>query len=488
MKPADTSVYGNNRLNWILFLVFSAGLGYYQFSFHEFWKDEWQAWFIATEAPDLRGMVQLLSAEGHPILWFLLLRLTHQAASVFDPDMPAEYLIQTVHWLITVGAAWLLFFRFRFPLLIRLLFACSYFFLFEYGVVNRGYSLVILFLFALVPLLENPRKHPVSIGVLLFLLTQTEVFGLFAAGAIAVYVCITGYAQDKIIGTKDKVIPVLFLLFGTALFFLSMLPSHLTPEGGGWGQSFVSLYAHTLSIGISPPVKEADLFSWILSLVLLSLIVILLWKNKPLCVAYLLFSGAFLVFCAVFYSGGPRQWGLHWVFLIVVLQFIPFDRKEAYTFTAYVALLILLIPAQLLYTARILVKEKKYLFSNAIEAGKYIKQHIPGQVPILGINKPYCTPVIGYSGHRFFSLPEGELFSYAVFREKMYLPTDKEIVKFYDQHGRKDLYVLSWKRLPEPEFSDLEPVVAFDKPSIREEDYYLYKVNTHKTGVGVSSD
>jgi hypothetical protein len=176
------------------------------------------------------------------------------------------------------------------------------------------------------------------------------------------------------------------------------------------------------------------------------------------------------------YHGGPRQWGLHFIFLIVVLNFIEIDKTDFVQRLAFVVLLALMIPGQLIYSLKIIGKEKKYLFSNSIEAGRYIRKNIPADVPVIGINKAYCTPVIGYSGHRFYSLPDKIVFSYSIFREQMYLPSEQEILNFYSEKGGGEMYVVSYRPLPEQMQGSLELQMEFNKPNIREENYFLYKV------------
>ena len=53
-------------------LIFLAIVGV-KFGYHEQWKDEWQAWFLARDlnVPDLLGF---LYYEGHPALWYLWMK------------------------------------------------------------------------------------------------------------------------------------------------------------------------------------------------------------------------------------------------------------------------------------------------------------------------------------------------------------------------------------------------------------------------------
>ena len=44
---------------------------------HEYWRDEVRAFSLATETPSLSALFRELRYEGHPALWFLLLRGAH---------------------------------------------------------------------------------------------------------------------------------------------------------------------------------------------------------------------------------------------------------------------------------------------------------------------------------------------------------------------------------------------------------------------------
>jgi hypothetical protein len=469
-------------LNTLLFLLFVLFLGVFKFSYHEFWKDEWQAWFVATDTPTLQSLWKLLPVEGHPALWFLILRFAHNLSSLFAPSLLPEYLIQSVHFLLTVAAAWFFFLRFRIHYLLKIGFALSYFFFFEYGVINRGYILVILFLFWTIPYLEKPKQHISALAGLLFLLTQTEIYGVFASVAVGLVVLWKVYKEENKLFTQAQVIVCASVLSGLALFVCSVFSPGISEHdqaeaGAGIGKAFVSLYSNTLAIFIDPPLSGAvTAFSVLLSLLIGTAIGLVLWKDKVWLISFLLYSLLFLLFCAFVYHGGPRQWGLHFIFLLFVLNFVEPRTMDFKQRLAFIILLLLIIPGQLIYSLKIVGREKQYLFSNSIEAGRYIRKNIPQDVPIVGINKAFCTPVIGYSGHKFFSLPDKQLFSYSIFREKMYLPSEQEIRNFHMEKGGGEMYLLSYKPLPEEMSRSLDLKMEFNKRNIRGENYYLYQV------------
>lgn len=469
------------KWNFGLFVALVSVLGVFEFTCHEFWKDEWQAWFIAISPSSLAEMWSLLPVEGHPSGWFLVLRFVHWIAAFATPGMLPEHLIAGVHWILFAGVAWLFFMHFRFHYLLKLALAAGYFFFFEYGVVNRGYVLVILLLFGMVPFLKAPRLHAGKLAVLLLLLTQTEVYGLFAAWAIGLYMVRESLKGEGTWKDKSTWFPVLSLTAGTALFLYSVMPSGGmtgnatgTPSGKGLADAFQALFANTLTIGFIPPGSGGVTAPAILmSIALCGLILFVLRKQRSWMIAFACFTGMFLLFTAFVYYGGPRQWGMFYVFVLVVLNFAEAGNTDKKSYGAQVALLCLLIPGQLLHCFRVVTKEKKYLFSNAIAAGRYIRKNIPSTAIIIGINKPYCTPVIGYSGHPFYSLPDKHLFTYALFREKLYLPSTDECFRFADERNEKAFYLVSYK--PLPDITGLTLVQEFDKPNLKEENYFLYE-------------
>jgi hypothetical protein len=359
--------------------------------------------------------------------------------------------------------------------------AFSYFFFFEYGVVNRGYILVVFLIFWLGTLIENPKQHRILIPVLLFLLCQTEVYGVFAALAIGFSLFWEFDFRSLFSSLKERIGIVIGLGGGVLLFLLSVMPGGETQAPNAGSHSpldlFAGLYSNTLCIGLDPPRPDgADFFSVLLSLVLLALIYYVFKTEKKWMFTFFCFSALFILFGSFIYKGGPRQWGMHFAFFVLMLSFIPVRRAQVRHFYAYIALSVLIVPAQLIHAGKIVSKEKKYLFSNAIDAGRFIKKNIPVGTALIGINKAYCTPVIGYSGHKCFSLPDKQLFSYAIFREKLYLPSMEDIMSFCQERGGGDVFILSYRPLPPENFRNLELVQEFNKPSIREESYFLYRL------------
>lgn len=107
---------------------------------HQPFVDEWQALQIAVQSPDFGSLLANLRYEGHPPLWYLLLR------AVSDVVGPHQALAATNLGLaLTIQG--LILFRSPFPRWLRLLMAVSEPILFEYGTVSRSYTLGVMLTF-----------------------------------------------------------------------------------------------------------------------------------------------------------------------------------------------------------------------------------------------------------------------------------------------------------------------------------------------------
>ena len=150
-------------------LVLAFGLAH-----HEMWRDELQAWLLARDSADPADLLANLKYEGHPALWYLLLMpLTRLTAS--------PVAMQALHLVIASATVFLVARFAPFTRLQSALFAFGYFPLYEYGVISRSYALSLLLVVVACVFLRDRWRHPVRLGVALFLLSHTSVHGAILA-------------------------------------------------------------------------------------------------------------------------------------------------------------------------------------------------------------------------------------------------------------------------------------------------------------------
>lgn len=107
---------------------------------HQPFVDEWQALQIAVQSPDFASLLANLRYEGHPPLYYLLLR------AVSDAVGPHRTLAAT-NLVLAFATQFLILFRSPFPRWLRLLIALSEPIMFEYGTVSRSYTLGVMLTF-----------------------------------------------------------------------------------------------------------------------------------------------------------------------------------------------------------------------------------------------------------------------------------------------------------------------------------------------------
>jgi hypothetical protein len=135
---------------------------------HVFWRDEIRAFSFALQGGNVVEMLRQLHGEGHPALWYLLLRGAHAV-------VPIREVLPAIAWLVAAAAAALFAFRAPFRLSLIGLVLFSSFALTEYPVVARNYGISMLLLFAVAHLYPRWRDRGPSIGLLLALLCNTNV-------------------------------------------------------------------------------------------------------------------------------------------------------------------------------------------------------------------------------------------------------------------------------------------------------------------------
>lgn len=141
---------------------------------HDYFVDEWQALQIAVQSPDLTALLANLRYEGHPPLWYLLLRGLSAIVGPGSALSAASALcaLSTIAIIVTraPGSRWA-----------RLAIILAEPILFEFGTVSRGSSLGVALTFAALALWDRRR----AVWPLLALLPLVDfLFGLIALALI----------------------------------------------------------------------------------------------------------------------------------------------------------------------------------------------------------------------------------------------------------------------------------------------------------------
>lgn len=449
-----------------------------KFAQHELWKDEWQAWFVAKDK-SLPEIFSFLYYEGHPALWYLYLKIFTFIPSL--TGIPPEYVIMSAHLMMTAAFLYVFFFRMKLTWYLKVMAALSYFMFFEYGVVSRGYALVILFTFLLTSELQKEHSDDKKSALYYFLLCQTEVYGAFMAMALLFY----KIRRDGMDLKKGIPAYVYGLMAGLGIFTLSVFPrtaGHVAstqPNAPEYFYRFLNSFqgnlTNTFAIGSTP---DTGAYGWsgsglFIGIIILTALYRILGRDKKILWTGIIFLGMMLLFGSFFFSGGVRQWGMTFIFFLALLSIVEY--KSVLDKIA-VRISMVIFTFALVHNARAVYYHFSIPFTNAREAGHFIRDNVPEKVPVVGINKFEITPVVGYAGRPFYELPDGVPFTYFRWVDKIYLPNESELRLFTKYKNVGGIVIISPKLLDAGRFPNAQLWKSFDQENYKKENYYLYSL------------
>ncbi len=489
-KLEDYMFKDQKKISNLLLVAFAILIGVSKFLFHELWKDEWQAWFVVSDQ-SLLEMLSFLNYEGHPSLWYLYLK----SISVFEFLFASnpEWLIQIGHYVLVLAVGYVFFLKFKMHWILKLSFALSYFMSFEYSVVNRGYILVILLSYWITYIINNQTGPILTkkwiLPLLLFLLCQTEVYGVILAGGFMFYLLVDTYKGNHTLGStlKKHILHLTGLFIGVTIFILTVFPrgnrddfsrAYVSTffEKDTMLDAFQGLWANNFLIG-SIPDTSANGWSglgFILSVLVILSMLSIFWKRKNLLFTLGITFFVFYLFAVNVYNGGIRQWGMLFMFFICLMELANFKNLKRHRF--FLLPILVFTVFHTIHSVKSFYTDFTQPFTNAQKAGLFLKENVPQNVPIITANKFESTPVIGYADRAFYELPSGEPFTYFKWLEKIYLTTEEELALFAKFKKVSGIIYVSPEPIDKRRFPKMREWKVFSDPNYKRENYYIYSL------------
>jgi len=328
---------------------------------HEPWADEAQAWQLARYLSLHDLFFTYLHYEGHPILWFVVLRALNLLGVSYGG----------MHWMcgaIGVAGTALFLFYSPFPKYLKALLPFTYFLLFQYVVVARSYVFVppLFYLIAL-----KWKKNPLVLALLLGLLANVEMHAAVLSGGLAVVYCIEqlrgGAAKDS--NRRKRLVQFATILLGLyAIALGAAWPAHDVARWGvaGHFDLFLMIAGQSLLWGICDPLLLAFAL-WVLSA---------LWLDERRSALYLLpvlFFSIFSVMYLTFWHAGLLNPFLICILWISWPQSAP--KKLPYQTACGVALAAVAV-VQILWSANAIAYDHSHAYSGDRAAAKFLKPYV----------------------------------------------------------------------------------------------------------------
>jgi hypothetical protein len=141
------------------------------------WRDEVRALSVATNAPSWSQMLASLHQEGHPALWYVILRCAFAVTH-------SNLVLPIIALAVGTGLAYVILRYAPFPFWLRLLTVFGVFISYEYTVTARNYGIGILFLLIACVIFRNRAERGIALGAALALMANTSVHAALVCAMI----------------------------------------------------------------------------------------------------------------------------------------------------------------------------------------------------------------------------------------------------------------------------------------------------------------
>ena len=337
---------------------------------HEPWADEAQSWLLARDLGWFKLIFGQLRFEGHPGLWHTILWI---AIHVFRIPYAAQGYLGA-----TFGIAGLsvLLFHAPFPRLLRYLIAGSFYFLYQYAVIARSYTLLPLLAFVSAYFFRKRRTFAFAVSI--SLLTHVSIHGAIIAFGLAVaYSLQTWKGLPKLdIFEKKKSIYSAVLYALSVVFLIVVLFPPSEPTVGSTDAASFTLVLHVDKTiwGLLEAIGPIH----ILSFGVLLIIAVWCYFRRALLTLLLVVGGNALVFG--FLRGTLQHVGIMAIALVTVIwsadpvsKTSEENRAVGSVHYAFVAVLFVLFAVQCRWSYVAIRNDWRSQYSGAPDAAAFLK-------------------------------------------------------------------------------------------------------------------
>jgi hypothetical protein len=516
--PIVAKFIHRSRVDFLLVLPFILFL-FLQLAHHQMWRDETNPWALAVNSRTPGELIYFARNEAHPFLWYLILWIVSRGTSSLIALKCVAAFVGACSYLVI--ALWSPFSRLE-----KILLFCCYYISFEYAVFARMYGVMLLLVLLYV---RSRTLHPNKLvlnALWLGMIANADTYGVLLTFALVLEYTLflrdAGYSQ-KPQWRKQKLVACGVYLVFLGLSFASLIPTrHVSVKNRNGA---VLAHVHD-PIYFMRAVREAALDTWypvdsdapgyywnvihsrrvtdaFLALVLIA--AALQFRREKRLLWMLAFYGLVLIlFMDLVYMGASRHYGTMFVAFVAALWIQRSQELEAPTSLstsprfALVPAPFALAPLGACTVAGIMAAYASWThpFSQAGATARWLEANHYDRAPIAGTPDYSAANVAAHLGRSIYFLECECTDTFMQFSDRRDNFADNEIparlAQAFALAHQPFLIYLGVRPLTQDEMHALGrrdlmalPLAQFTGAEEREENFFLYKVQTVGPGYSV---
>ena len=442
----------NAKINHIIFIIFML-ITLIISIYHEPWRDEAQSYILSQL--NIGDLLNQLKIEGHPILWYLILKIFH---------LPYQS-IWILPWTISLISAAIIIYKNDKPIINKILLITSLPIIYVSTVFARSYCLVTLLIILLALVYKKRYDHPVIYGTLLALMINTHVIIIgFALSLVLIDIYNLIKVKNK---RKSKVKAILIFTVGLLLLFLQLSDSvsarnDLFITDLIFHTNYLNIIINSMANFVGIPILGGVFAVFIVHLMIdliknrqFSLLIIII-------MSYISFIGILTIYSGNYY--------MHAIILLIILFiYWQLDNKKR---TNYIIGILFL--STLFNTSTMVINDIKTYYSTSKITSEYIKYNIDSKQKIYCLDTSICISLVPYiPQYKFIDINNNERFTYVDWIKNIYAFEDIKDYKLNDEQKQKVQYLLIPQSIKNIYTDDYN--VIYESPPCQVESYRILK-------------
>lgn len=450
---------------------------------HELWRDEAWQWLVVKESHTLRELFDAHARGGGTGYLFAVLCFVARQLSASPRAM------QLVQLLMASGAV-LVFARFApFSRRTRALALLGYFPFFEYALLSRSYATELVLLWTACAAL-TARRPALALGVALFFLCQTTVYGCMLGAAVAAGWLASARPRLPL---WEWAVGSAFAAAGALAGVVQMQPAPETRSASQWSfawnaelarrvlaipaRGFLPVPSQTLAFWNSNFLESMPLAHAAVGAGILALAIALLWRARAAVLVFAVAASATLAFSYLFFFGQARHHGQLWLGFIAAAWVgglaAPAFVRGSWRERVFHSLLVVHCGV----AAFASWMDLRRPFSNGAATAALLRREGLDREPLLGHREPPAATVALYLDQPLYSPSRKRFVTHPDWGPEQRELTDAELrcaARELTAREGRDVVLVMNRALPA--WMELDAIAAITGAIVRSEDYFLYRL------------